>query len=1302
MVIGESDDVEGCRHADRMSVATARPGAATLGEQPMFADVQTLIAAYVVMRFYSASVGWTMTHNILLIQGNAQSAHTICKALTTLPAGQFHIEWVKTCALGLSRLMRCREPRADTAIGISAILTDLSLPDIAGVEIVDQLLAAMPRVPVVIVASETDGEMAEVAVRRGARDYFPTNRIDSYCFPKAIVSVISHAAASVTLFDEKEQAQLMLDSIGDAVISTTLGGDVTYLNVAAERLTGWPRADAIGRRFQDVFRIIDADSRLRIPVPMIRALHDHQAVALPPSCILIARDGSEAAIEDSCAPVHNRLGQVTGTVMVFHDVAAARTVTSNPAHLARHDSLTDLPNRACLNDRLAQAIIMAKRHQKAFALLYFDLDHFKQINDSLGHLVGDRLLQSVALRLSQCVRASDTVSRQGGDEFVILMPDMIQSQDAVTCAQKVIQAITLPYIVDEHELFVTASVGIVLYPDDGMDVETLLENADSAMYAAKERGRNNYQFYRSDVNAKAIERQSLETGLRLAIKRHEFELHYQSMVNLATGAIAGAEALLRWRHPTLGLMPPTAFMTIAEESGLMIPIGQWVLREGCRQAKMWQSEFAQPLRLAMNISAMELRSNDFLSTFKRILKETGFNPNSLSLELTETFLMQDSKSTALVLQALKALGVHLALDDFGTGYSSLSFMRRFPIDALKIDRSFISNIDSNAEDAGVVSAIINMGKNLHMRVVGKGVETEQQMQFLQLHDCSEAQGHWFSRPLSAADFRDLLCCAARVGGASLSLPNAHRKPDALGDVPEPGEATAQQVHHRLRPGDHYPVPVNERGRLEELYRYKILDTPPEELFDRLTQLAAHTCEVPIALISLVDRDRQWFKSQHGLAASQTSREQAFCAHTILGSDPLVVENATVDPRFADNLLVRHEPGIRFYAGIPLITSRGFALGSLCVIDRRPRRLTAEKLSTLRILASQVVQQIELREIAETLRTRSMLLDKVQQTARIGGWEIDLRTNLLTWTHETYRIHGLTPSHYTPTVESAIQFYAPDAMPVIRRALGDAITAAVKFDAELKIVRHDGEQKWVRVIGAREDEAGEPRRVVGVFQDIDEVRKLESEIIDIAQYEQTRIGLDLHDGLGQELTGIAFMVGSLLSEVPADADGLRVQITEVEKQLRGAIGTCRSVARGLSPTGRDRRGLIGAIRDLAARLEKVHGITISTQSKGRAWMLAETVADHLFRIVQESISNAIKHGPAERIAVSVDWNVERTLITVTNDGKHVHEVMPNGGLGLHIMRYRARLVGATLAISRTGAGGARIRCNLPKPSLTCPA
>jgi diguanylate cyclase (GGDEF)-like protein/PAS domain S-box-containing protein len=696
-----------------------------------------------------------MPLDILLIQDDEVDANAVRAALSESRDRKFRIEWVKTFALGLGRLTVSKQhPKGSS--GISAVLVDLELPDVTGIDTFDRLFAAVPQIPILILSSAHDEEVAISAVRRGAQDYLLKSRLDKYILPKAVVGVIDRAANLEALFDEKERAQVTLNSIGDAVICTDLEDRLTYLNIVAERLTGWAKAEAIGRRLEEVFRIVDADTRNPVPNPMALSTLQNRLTGLPPACILIRRDGMEAAVEDSVAPIHDRRGRVTGAVMVFHDVSAARALSQKLVHLAQHDSLTDLPNRNLLNDRLGHEIAVARRHHSTLALLYLDLDRFKHINDSLGHLIGDRLLQSVALRLSDCVRASDTVSRLGGDEFVILLADLENVQDAALCAEKILNAMKTPHLIDSNEIHITVSIGIVIFPEDGTEVEALLQNADSAMYEAKERGRSNYQFYRVDLNATATERQSMECGLRLAIQRDEFELYYQPIMNLATRAISGVEALIRWRHPRLGILSPTRFISIAEESGLIVPIGHWALREACQQIKAWRDVGLGAIRLAVNISAVELRSKDFVAGVAAILADIDFDPRHLELELTETFLMQDSKSTCFVLRALKELGVELALDDFGTGYSSLSYVRRFPINTLKIDQSFVRDLATDEDDASVVGAVINLGKSLHMRVVAEGVETREQLLFLEQHNCPEAQGFHFSHPVQAASLTDML------------------------------------------------------------------------------------------------------------------------------------------------------------------------------------------------------------------------------------------------------------------------------------------------------------------------------------------------------------------------------------------------------------------------------------------------------------------------------------------------------------------------------------------------------------------
>jgi diguanylate cyclase (GGDEF)-like protein/PAS domain S-box-containing protein len=697
-----------------------------------------------------------MPQNILLIQDDPTDAATVREALVSSTDGPFQVEWVRRCSEGLERLVGAGKQHEHRSNGIAAVLVDLFLPDSQGIDTFDRLFKAAPKIPILVVVAAENEEIATLAVQHGAQDFLLKGRLDNYWLPKALRSMVERAANSDALFEEKERADVTLNSIGDAVMSTDVWCNVTYLNVVAETLTGWSRTEAAGRPLAEVFNIVDAVTREPVLNPMDLAIRENRTVGLTPNCLLIRRDGVESAIEDSAAPIHDRRGQVTGAVMVFHDVSTARAVSLRMSYLAQHDGLTELPNRIMFGDRLAQAMILAKRRHERLALLFLDLDHFKHVNDSLGHAIGDRLLQSVAGRLLTCVRSSDTVSRQGGDEFVILLSQVMHAQDAGIAADKILLALGEPHHITGHDINITASIGIVTYPDDATDAESLLKNSDFAMYQAKDCGRNNYQFFKSDLNVTALERQATERGLRHAIERDELVLHYQPQMNMATAAITGVEALVRWRHPQRGLLQPGEFISVAEEFGLIVPIGRWVLREGCRQAKTWQDSGLPPMRIAINVSAVELRAKNFADGVRTTLEETGLEPRYLELELTETFLMQDPTSTAVVLEELKDMGVQLALDDFGTGYSSLSYMRRFPIDTLKIDQSFVRNLTTNSDDASVVSAVINMGSSLHMLVVAEGIETSEQAMMLREQNCPEGQGYFFSRPVVAEGISRLL------------------------------------------------------------------------------------------------------------------------------------------------------------------------------------------------------------------------------------------------------------------------------------------------------------------------------------------------------------------------------------------------------------------------------------------------------------------------------------------------------------------------------------------------------------------
>jgi diguanylate cyclase (GGDEF)-like protein len=456
------------------------------------------------------------------------------------------------------------------------------------------------------------------------------------------------------------------------------------------------------------------------------------------------------------APIHDRQGKATGAVIVFRDVSVTRAMELEMAHLAQHDFLTGLPNRMLFSDRVRQAIAVAPRHLKKVAVLFLDLDGFKHINDSLGHAVGDRLLQSISKRLVTCVRGADTVSRQGGDEFVVLLSEMEKSEDAAITARRMLQAVAKAHSVELHDLHVTASIGVSVYPDDGMDSETLIKNADTAMYQAKENGRQSYQFFKPAMNVRAVERQSIEESLRTALQRDEFSVHYQPKINIQTGRISGAEALLRWTHPTQGPISPARFIPVAEDCGLILPIGNWVLREACKQARAWMDAKLPLATIAVNISAIEFRDDRFLDGVFKILEETLLDPKYLELELTESVLMKHAESTESILNTLREKGIQLAVDDFGTGYSSLSYLRKFSIDAIKIDQSFIRQITTAPDDTTIVTAMIGMGRSLKLRVVAEGVETQQELDFLKVHHCEEAQGYYFSRPVPPQQFAKLL------------------------------------------------------------------------------------------------------------------------------------------------------------------------------------------------------------------------------------------------------------------------------------------------------------------------------------------------------------------------------------------------------------------------------------------------------------------------------------------------------------------------------------------------------------------
>ncbi len=493
--------------------------------------------------------------------------------------------------------------------------------------------------------------------------------------------------------------------------------------------------------------------------------------------ILLA-DGTVRFVHEQAEVLFDASGRPTLMAGTTQDVSERKQAEDQIRFLAYYDGLSRLPNRVLFMERLNLALDSARRQGHTLAILFLDLDRFKRINDTLGHSVGDRLLQEVAERLKKCLRSSDTVARGdpmassdtvarlGGDEFIVSITDITRGEDAAKVASRILDALHEAFRLDAHEVVITGSIGISVFPNDGGDAETLLKNADAAMYHAKDAGRNGFQFYSGSMNAAAFQRLSLENSLRKALERGEFQLHFQPQIDVDAGTIFGAEALIRWRHPDLGLVSPAEFIPLAEETGLILPIGEWVLRQACAQARAWQDAGHGPLLIAVNLSGRQFRQQELVQTVEQALASAGLDPRHLELELTESILMRSVEETVDTLKQLKAMGLRVSVDDFGTGYSSLNYLTRFPIDTLKIDQSFVRGITTDPGDAAITAAIIAMARGLKIAVIAEGVETQDQLVYLRQRGCRLMQGYLFSRPVPAEQFELLL--RDRTGAARLA------------------------------------------------------------------------------------------------------------------------------------------------------------------------------------------------------------------------------------------------------------------------------------------------------------------------------------------------------------------------------------------------------------------------------------------------------------------------------------------------------------------------------------------------------
>jgi diguanylate cyclase (GGDEF)-like protein/PAS domain S-box-containing protein len=550
---------------------------------------------------------------------------------------------------------------------------------------------------------------------------------------------------------EMQKLSRALEQTADAVTITDRNGVIEYINPAFEVTTGYRKDEALGRKpslLKSGKQGPDFYKKLWTTILAGKAFSE----------VFVNRrkDGSLYYEEKTITPLRDAQGNITHFVATGKDISERVQAQERLQFMAQHDVLTELPNRALFLDRLKQALARARMHRRLVAVLFLDLDRFKDINDTLGHQIGDLLLQEIANRFIKAIRDGDTVARLSGDEFAFLLEDVPTDKDIAFIAEKILESLKPVFLIDGHDLFVSASIGVSLYPNDGEETGTLLRNADVAMYRAKDMGKNNYQFYSADMSVKAFERLSLESSLRRALEREEFLLYYQPQVDVQSGKILGVEALLRWQHPDLGLVMPNDFIALLEENGLIVPVGEWVLRKACAQVRDWHKAGWDHLSVAVNLSARQFNAPGLVEMVERTTSELGFNRERLELEITESVIMRHAQVTIDALETLSRMGVQLAVDDFGTGYSSLSYLRRFPIDTLKIDSSFIRDIPHDLDDSAITTAIIVMAQSLKLKVIAEGVETEEQLRYLREHGCHAMQGYLFSKPLPAEEMTALL------------------------------------------------------------------------------------------------------------------------------------------------------------------------------------------------------------------------------------------------------------------------------------------------------------------------------------------------------------------------------------------------------------------------------------------------------------------------------------------------------------------------------------------------------------------
>ncbi len=755
--------------------------------------------------------------SVLVIDDDEDDFILVRDMLADVGGAAYRVEWVRHGAEAIARIGQG---------GVDACLLDYRLGGEDGLDVL-RTLVALPRHPAVVIATgQGNDQIDRQAVEIGAADYLVKREMTSDRLDRALRYAVGQRRMMLTLSEREERLRLMHRAIQSAVNGVLICDartddfPIVFTNAAFERITGYRHDEVLGRNPRFLNQHGDEHRDAQQMQQIHQALQERHEVHV---VLRNFRKSGDMFWNDMfIAPVRDEEGEVSHFVGIINDVTANKRYEQELAHQATHDALTGLPNRNLLADRLSQAVALARRHQRNVGVLFIDLDHFKVVNDGIGHHVGDALLQVVARRMSEIVREGDTVSRLGGDEFVIVCPELDAEDDVMPVVERLYRVLEEAVMLEGEQLRIGASMGLAFFPKDGDDAQTLLRNADLAMYRAKDCGRGQFQCFKPELDRMISERVRIETMLRRALERGEFELHYQPQVSAVSGQLSGLEALVRWHHPERGLMLPGQFIQVAEETRLIVPIGEWVLEEACRQMVAWRRDHDIAVPVAVNVSVAQLQRNDFLGTVGDVLQRTGLEPQWLELEITESLVMDNPETLCALFQGLRDLGVRICVDDFGTGYSNLSYLKRLPVDRLKIDQSFVRDIVVDPGDAAICRAIIAVAHNLRLGVVAEGVETEAQAVYLGRSFCDDLQGYHIQRPIPAGDVPALL-----KGAAPMFSP------------PEP----LRSVRTLLVVDDEVNVLAAVR-RLLRADGYKVLTAQTAE--EGFAQLASHEVQVVIA------------------------------------------------------------------------------------------------------------------------------------------------------------------------------------------------------------------------------------------------------------------------------------------------------------------------------------------------------------------------------------------------------------------------------------------------------------------------